>query len=213
MKPLRAVSLVLGGLLAIPAIALVLSGTVLTVAYLVGRDDNGYLEVSPTRFESSTPAITAEQLDLDVDPGSPDWIIDALDVDVRLRATATDSAQAVFIGIGPESAVDAYLLGVAHDEIIELDDDLDPRYRSREGSLTVDRPDEQDFWVATASGPGTQELSWEATTGRWAVVLMNADGSPAWPSTPMSGSGPASSSLWPSPSSLPGWSPPWSPSP
>src|SRR5690606_37876625 len=39
-------------------------------------------------------------------------------------------------------------------------------------------PGDQTFWVAQASGPGTQTLEWEAESGRWAVVLMNADGSP-----------------------------------
>ena len=37
---------------------------------------------------------------------------------------------------------------------------------------------EQEFWVASAAGSGTQELTWDATSGRWAAVVMNADGSP-----------------------------------
>lgn len=32
--------------------------------------------------------------------------------------------------------------------------------------------------MESATGIGQQELVWEATGGRWAAVVMNADGSP-----------------------------------
>jgi hypothetical protein len=112
------------------------------------------------------------------EPGSPDWLLDALDTDVRLRVTSTDSGRDIFVGIGPEVDVDTYLAGVAHDEIAEIDDGAEPIYRSRSGDLDVAPPTGETFWTASASGPGTQELSWEAESGQWAVAVMNADGSP-----------------------------------
>src|SRR5690606_8928533 len=33
------------------------------------------------------------------------------------------------------------------------------------------------FWVAQASGGGTQTIEWEIESGNWVMVLMNADGS------------------------------------
>ena len=39
------------------------------------------------------------------------------------------------------------------------------------------RPANASFWAATATGPGTQALTWKPDVGRWAVVVMNADGS------------------------------------
>ena len=51
-------------------------------------------------------------------------------------------------------------------------------YRTATGAPTVTAPTEQTFWAATTSGAGTQELGWHPTDGRWAVVIMNADGSP-----------------------------------
>jgi hypothetical protein len=39
-------------------------------------------------------------------------------------------------------------------------------------------PAAQPFWVATASGPGTQALHWSKERGAWSAVVMNADGSP-----------------------------------
>jgi hypothetical protein len=41
----------------------------------------------------------------------------------------------------------------------------------------VAAPADQTFWAATASGPGVQQVNWNPTDGRWAVVIMNADGS------------------------------------
>jgi hypothetical protein len=38
-------------------------------------------------------------------------------------------------------------------------------------------PAKASFWAATATGPGTQALTWKPDVGRWAVVVMNADGS------------------------------------
>jgi hypothetical protein len=58
-------------------------------------------------------------------------------------------------------------------------DNGEPVYR-RQGDTVepLAPPTEQDVWVAQASGTGTQELTWSATSGRWAAIVMNADGSP-----------------------------------
>jgi hypothetical protein len=39
-------------------------------------------------------------------------------------------------------------------------------------------PAAQRFWVARASGTGTQTVTWPGHRGDWAVVVANADGSP-----------------------------------
>lgn len=178
MRPVRVFLLVLGCLLVLPGIALLAGGSALGLGYFLGRDDDGFVEVSLDRLETSTVAITAEDLDLTAGPGSPDRIWDGLDVDVRLQATNSTGDDPVFIGIARESEVDAYLAGFAHDEIEEVDDDLTARYRNRAGAVDIGPPTEEGFWAASASGGGTQQLLWEATEGRWAVVLMNADGTP-----------------------------------
>jgi hypothetical protein len=45
--------------------------------------------------------------------------------------------------------------------------------------LLADRAgrDADGFLDTLASGPGTQRLTWTASEGRWAIVVMNADGS------------------------------------
>ncbi len=177
MRPGRVVALVIGCLLVLPGLGALLGGAALSAGYAFGRDDDGFFELTLDRIESATVAVSAEDIELTADPGSPDWLIDALDADVRLRATNADE-RAVFLGIGPEAAVDEYLAGVAHDQLIRLDRGDEPVYRSRAGADRIDLPTEQDFWAASASGVGTQELLWEADSGRWAAVVMNADGSP-----------------------------------
>ncbi|MGZ4649592.1 MAG: hypothetical protein ACXV3A_03505, partial [Kineosporiaceae bacterium] len=39
-------------------------------------------------------------------------------------------------------------------------------------------PTSQAFWVAQASGTGTQSIQWNGSSGSYEIVLMNADGSP-----------------------------------
>ena len=176
MKPNRILALVVGCLLLLPGIGLLGGGIALGAAYAVDRQD-GYFSAQVDGLESPTVAITAEDLDLVTDPGSPDWVLDRLDADVRLQVTGRDAGASVFVGIGPAAAVDAYLAGVAHDQVIGSTDDT-PDYRRSVGRSTIALPSAQSFWVESATGVGAQQLDWSASSGRWAVVLMNADGSP-----------------------------------
>ncbi len=177
MRPSRIVALVIGCLLVIPALAMLFGGGALGLGYAFGRGDDGYFDTTIDRLATNTVAITAEDITFAADPGSPDWVLDAFDADVRLRATSSNERN-LFIGIGRQADIDAYLAGVAHDEVTDLSDGGDPIYRNQPGTLTIAPPIEQDFWAATATGPGNQELDWEATSGTWSAVLMNADGSP-----------------------------------
>lgn len=108
-------------------------------------------------------------------PGDPNPDVGDLS-QVRVRADA--GATPVFVGIGPRDAVAAYLGGSSHDRMVGFE--LDPftvRYARSAGS-TASPPADQRFWVATASGPGTQTLLWDKAYGPWSAVVMNADGSP-----------------------------------
>ena len=175
MKPGRIVALVIGCLLAVPGIGMLIAGGALGLAHAFGRDDDGFYEFSLDRIESATPAITAEDLQLTADPGSPSWLLDALEADVRLQVSSASGDRDVFVGIGPEADVASYLDGVAHDQVVDLDG-REAELRSRSGADEALPPTEQDFWDVSASGPGTQEIEWETRSGRWAVVVMNADG-------------------------------------
>jgi hypothetical protein len=178
MRPSRIVALIIGCLLLLPGIGLLIGGGVLGIAYAASRNDSGYFESTLIDLHSPTAAITAETPALTTDLETSTWLIDALDTDLRLQVTEPGSDSQVFVGIGPAAAVDAYLGGVAHDEITGLVNGNTPVYRTSAGSAPAAEPAEQTFWAAKASGVGTQQLSWSPTNGRWAVVIMNADGSP-----------------------------------
>jgi len=175
MKPGRIVALVVGCLVVLPGLAMLAGGGVLAGVYAFGRDADGYLEANLTTIESPTVAVTAGPADFG-DEATPNWVFDALDVDVRLQVTNTDSDQAVFIGIGRDEDVDAYLAGTAFDEVVEINGRR-VVYRTREGGDEIAPPTDQSFWEVSATGVGTQELTWEPTSGRWSAVVMNADGS------------------------------------
>jgi hypothetical protein len=177
VRPVRVIALAIGCLLVLPALALLLGGAVIGVGYAFGRDDDGYFQTTIERIETATVAVSAEDLDFATDPGTPGWVIDLLDADVRLRVESSASGRDMFIGIGPEADVDAYLAGVAHNEIFDLRDRT-PVYRNIEGDDGIAAPTAQGFWTEASSGPLPLELEWEAVSGTWSAVLMNADGSP-----------------------------------
>lgn len=119
MRTSRIVALVIGCLLVFPALALLFGGGALGLGYTFGRGDDGYFDTTIDRLATNTAAITAEDITFAANPGSPDWVLDALDADVRLRAT-NSSERSLFIGIGRQADVDAYMAGLARDEVVEL---------------------------------------------------------------------------------------------
>ena len=84
----------------------------------------------------------------------------------------------LFIGIGPEAAVAKYLGSVAHANVQDIDfDPFRVTYLPIAGGAPQGPPTEQRFWAVSASGVGTQTVTWKVREGDWSVVLMNADGS------------------------------------
>ncbi len=175
MKPARVVVLVIGCILLLPAVAMFVGGGALAVGYAVARDDDGYVEVSLDRLQTDAGAIRSEELDLFTDPGSPDWVIDFIDADIRITAQAVEDDD-LFVGIGREPDVLAYLDGAAHDLLVDVDGGA-PEYERVAGTRQLGPPADEDFWVATADG-NAPVVEWEATDGSWIVVLMNGDAAP-----------------------------------
>ena len=176
MKPARIVVLVIGCLLLLPSFATFVGGGALAVGYAVARDDDGYVEVSLDRLQTDTAAIRSEEIDLFTDPGSPDWVLDFIDADVRIVANAVDDDDDLFVGIGREPDVLDYLDDAAHDLLVDVDGGA-PEYERVRGTRALEPPGEQDFWVASAVGEDPI-VEWEANDGSWIVVLMNEDASP-----------------------------------
>jgi hypothetical protein len=157
----------IGGLI---GLALLLGGIAVMLAYAFGRDDDGYFNSDRKQLQSPAFAVTSEEIDL----GEADWAPDEILGDVRIQV---DSERPVFVGIGADEDVDAYLRDVSHDELTGFDGD-DPEFSPHPGRAPTTPPGEQDFWAAWAAGSGEQSLTWDAEFGRWTAVVMNADAGP-----------------------------------
>ncbi|HEX6424028.1 MAG TPA: DUF4389 domain-containing protein [Acidimicrobiales bacterium] len=172
----RIVLTVAGALLVVVALVLGVVGGVLVWAHATQRDADGYFTSDTGRLETLSHAITSDEIDLGARPGAGDRDLGDL-ATVRLSAAPTTD-EPVFVGVGPERDVARYLDDVARAEITDLD--VDPfrvTYRFSAGGAPEEPPGGEDFWVASAEGPGLQTLEWDLESGRWTVVVMNADGS------------------------------------
>lgn len=167
------VAIVIGALLAFVALLALALGSVALWADTTQRDAGGWLNSSWRQLDTSASAFTAEGVELgDIHGGPEDWISDL--GPVRVRARRVDGGP-VFVAIAPETRMDTYMNGVAHMQVQGM------HRRGFSGSLfpgsRVLDPDRL-TWAASASGPGTQTARWDPQSGRWSVVVMNADGSP-----------------------------------
>jgi hypothetical protein len=173
----RIVATTIGAVLAVLGVGLLALGGVLA---LVGtqRDDAGFLHTGTERLASDGAAIVSREIDLGPGDDGPWGAELGTFVHLRVRATAADPDEALFVGVARTADVDRYLAGVAHDVI----DDFDVRpfrvdARAVAGGPATIAPGAVDIWDASTSGPGRQALEWTPRDGRWSVVVMHADGS------------------------------------
>ncbi|WP_404389607.1 DUF4389 domain-containing protein [Humibacillus xanthopallidus] len=176
-------ALIIGCLLILPGLGLLLGGAGVAGTYAFGRDDSGFLSMTVPTLRTPTAAITVEDIVVEAAPDVPAWVLDRLDLDLRVTARSMTPGAELFIGVAPADALTAYLDGVAHDQVIGISE---PRsgvsraavLRRTPGEATVAAPTTETFWATSATGTGEQQLTWAVTGGSWAAVLMNADGSP-----------------------------------
>lgn len=178
MKFGRVLLLIAGSLIALIGFGLVGAGASVGWATATQPDDSGFFTTPTERFESDSFAITSDRIDLS-EPGPDDWWADRELATVRITADNTTIGE-LFIGIGPEAAVEAYLADVPHDEITDVDFrpfSADYRREHSTGAAIPTQPRDETFWVAQASGAATQTITWNLEPGDWAIVVMNADAS------------------------------------
>lgn len=169
----RIAALVIGGLLVLIALILLGGGGTALWADRTQRDA-GYATTDVHEFSTSGSALATVPTDL----GSPGvaWLYSpGLLGEVRIRVTPVSAGPPLFVGIGPSTDVDRYLAGVRHTVITEYWRD---ETEAVDGGPSGSAPGTQDFWVASATGPGPQTLVWDPADGSWTVVVMNADGRP-----------------------------------
>ena len=171
----RVILIVLGGIGVLFGLALLAGGGSLLWADRTQRED-GYLTTPTERFATPTYGLTRTRLEVDTDESG--WLLnDRWFGKVRIRGESPD-AKMLFIGVGPEAAVAKYLGSVAHASVEDIEfDPFRVKYLPITGGAPQGPPTEQRFWAASASGVGTQTLTWKVREGDWSVVVMNADGS------------------------------------
>jgi hypothetical protein len=171
----RVILIVLGSIGVLLGLALMAGGGFLLWADRTQRED-GYLTTPSERFATTTYALTRTRLEIDTD--GPGWLLnDSWFGKIRIRGESP-GAKMLFIGIGPEAAVAKYLGSVAHANVQDIDfDPFRAKYLPIAGGAPQGPPTEQHFWAVSASGVGTQTVTWKVRQGDWSVVLMNADGS------------------------------------
>ena len=155
----------IGGLLVLLAVALV-------VVHLTQRDNNGYFTSSTIRVAAPGYAVTSEALRIGNLPSF------ASDVVGRVRVSARSSnGQALFVGIAPQNAVNGYLAEVARSEVTDVNDST-VKYKQHPGGAPAGAPARQGFWQSASSGSSQVTTTWKVKGGSWAIVLMNANGTP-----------------------------------
>jgi len=176
-RPRRVPLIVVGASLALIALAPIVVGGVLLDKHATKTDSNGFYASGFKPFQTTTPAFVTEKLDVGND--GPDWLFRKGRLGT-LRVTATRStAKPVFVGITRQSQAHSYLRGVRHDEIDEIEfSPFSVTTNRHPGAAHADRPAGQTIWTASAVGVGRQSVHWHVQKGNWAVVVMNADGSP-----------------------------------
>ena len=163
-------SVVAGSLVALLSLGLLAGGTAVLVADGAGRDADGYVSWGSELVTSQGYAVVVDDVLITTpgDPGLPARLVG----DVRVTVSSLDAATPVFVGIGPDRAVDSYLDGVAY----TVPGDGNRSAREVSGSAPVTPPAQLGVWAAQATGSGPQDLTWTPRDGRWAAVVMNADG-------------------------------------
>jgi hypothetical protein len=165
---------VLGGVLGLVAIALLAGGGALVWALGTHQSADGFLMSSTEEVATDTYGLTSSQLDLGA--LRTEWVPTSWLATVQVNAASTGDPP-LFLGIGPESDVRAYLEDVAHAEVTKFSE-REVTYRHNEGDAVPALPSGQDFWVVSTEGSGTESISWDIEPGDWRMVIMNADASP-----------------------------------
>jgi hypothetical protein len=170
----RIVTVVVGSLLLLGGVSAAVGGSTVLAADRTGRDASGFLNTGTQTFTGNGYALVFDPLELRNAATSEN--VGALVGDVRVHATGAAQGPGVFVGIGPADAVDGYLASVQRERVVDFRTDNGAVQQQPAGGAPATPPTQQTFWVASAAGPGAQQLTWTVAEGRWAAVVMNADG-------------------------------------
>jgi hypothetical protein len=170
----RITAVSLAALSCLLGLVLAAAGTGLLIADQVARDKTGYFATDTTRLSTSTAALVESDVGLPVE--GPSWFYGPEQLGTLAISVTSSGGRPLFVGLAPRDDVLRWLSSTAYEEVDVLDGTGHVVNATRQGA-TLD-PAQAKFWVAQSTGTGRQQLTWKAREGDWAVVAMNADGTP-----------------------------------
>ena len=181
----RGIIAFIGFMILLVGLSLTVGGVAVLSVHSSFADSNDFLISPPVVLAVDSYAIIQKGIQINIVTDLPVWIPDPGDfVQLKMVVTNNEPSKEVFIGIAEQSDASNYLSGVNYHEVDDFTWDYNPwretppkiSYRERIGGAPI-APIVSSFWVAHVSGPGTQTLTWEPSTGNFWIVGMNSDGS------------------------------------
>jgi hypothetical protein len=170
----RIILLIFGILFVLVSLGLIAGGGVILAFEGSFKDSEGFYTIHDIPVRIDSLALVTSPADFHFEPGW--WWGHRNPLTVKVEATNAIEGKSIFIGIARTIDLDRYLGNVNYDEVTGFSVSPSHLDLSRHtGSALPAPPSSQNFWVASASGSGTQTLRWEVATGSYALVLMNAD--------------------------------------
>jgi hypothetical protein len=166
MKARSSTPLIVGGAITALVAFAALAGAAGLLWVHVAKSDQGYLTTGPHGVQTNSRALVSTTFT--VNSTVRDWAVDK----IRVKATG---AKPLFLGVARQSDLGTYLRGVSSATVEDFEAfPFHITYAGHAGTRAPAAPASQSFWAASSA----QDLRWHLKKGRWAVVVMNADGSP-----------------------------------
>lgn len=177
--PGRTATIIIGIVCLVVAIGLLLAATSLWAAKQALPDDDGFFTAPVVSCRVDSYAIVSEPIRLDLS-GPEGLTPESVLGDGKVTATSRDGSP-VFVGIADSRLVENYLSGTARTTIrpdSDADDGALAGCDSTTGQAPPALPTSLAIWTTSATGTGSQSITWPIKDGDWTVVIMNLDASP-----------------------------------
>jgi len=171
--PSRSVALiVLGSIVGLIALASLAGGGTVLWADQTQRDSSGLFTQAGHRVTTDSYAITQDGVTVHHLPG---FANNGKVLRVKI-AVRSETGRPLFVGVGRDRDVAAYLANVSHSKLRDYTvATSDQKYDSFAGTKRPASPATAGIWAASSTD--SAPLTWKIRNGEWTVVLMNADGS------------------------------------
>ncbi|MCP3999178.1 MAG: hypothetical protein GY722_29550 [bacterium] len=170
MRITKLIAAVVGIPMILGSVAMAIAGGVA----LAAPDDDGWVSTGPVHIETDAAALVGDNIEIDFGRNARDGrsFVSWGEIPSEIEVTSRNQ-KSVFVGIAKQSDAQVFLEGVAVDRLSSFDGDHDVEHV--QGTYQAIAPTEADIWVAsTVDGV----LEWDIRPGEWAIVALNADGSP-----------------------------------